>query len=36
VGADPRVRWLYPAGPARESDRVYLVSFMPPAHGVAS
>lgn len=30
VGADARLRWLYPAGPARESDRVYLVSFMPP------
>jgi DNA repair photolyase len=31
TAANPRVRWLYPAGPARESDRVYLVSFMPPA-----
>jgi len=30
AGADARVRWLYPAGPARESERVYLVSFMPP------
>jgi len=30
LGAEARARWLYPAGPARESERVYLVSFMPP------
>jgi DNA repair photolyase len=35
LGANPRLRWLYPAGPARESDRVYLVSFMPPEQELA-
>jgi len=35
LGASDRIRWLYPAGPARESDRVYLVSFMPAEESVA-